>query len=450
VRQALQPVDHASDLARARRSWQLWIAVYVFTLVSPLPLLALAPPRGGDRLDMFALYLGYVGFTSYALQLVLPARLPHLTPTFGMPLLVRVHRFVGSLVLAFVALHVAIFAVHRPEYRAWLLWPFDDPLRAQLGWIAVLALVLLLVTTWWRRRLRIPFEAWRLAHLLLGLAGTSAALAHVLVISWYSAFAPVRWLLVAIFLLGIASIAYLRVVRPFARLAAPYQVAAVVPERGGATSLVLEPVGHGGIRFRPGQYAWIKVQGGAYSLQEHPFSFSTSACAPDRPGFTIKALGDFTGEIAAIPHGTHVLIDGPHGSWSPPLPDAGYVLIVAGIGITPAMSIIRTAVDLGDPRPIRLIYGAQDWERITFREELEAHAARTDVNLEAWYVLADPPAGWPGFSGRIDAASLPSLLPPDVAARNCFVCGPPMMIDGVLDALNRIGVPDELVYADRF
>ncbi len=450
MRQALQPVDHRSDLVRARLAWQLWIAVYAFMLISPVALLALAPPRGGDRLDMFALYLGYLGFTSYALQLVLPARLPHVTPTFGMPLLLRVHRFVGSLVLGFVGLHVAVFALHHQKYQAWLVWPFDDPLRAQLGWVAVVSLVALLVTTWGRRRLRIPFESWRLIHVLLGLVGTSAALAHVLVISWYSAFAPVRWLLVGIFLLGVASIAYLRIVRPFARLAAPYQVVGVVPERGGATSLVLEAVGHGGVRFSPGQFAWIKVQGGAYSLQEHPFSFSSSACNPARPGFTIKALGDFTRELSSIPLGTQVLLDGPHGSWTPPLPDAGFVLIVAGIGITPAMSIIRTSMDLGDRRPIRLIYGARTWDDVTFREELDTYASRPDVNLEPWYVLADPPVGWPGHTGRVDASSLPLLLPPDVAARNCFVCGPPMMIDGVLVALNAIGVPDDLVYADRF
>ena len=114
------------------------------------------------------------------------------------------------------------------------------------------------------------------------------------------------------------------------------------------------------------------------------------------------------------------------------------------------MSIIRTAADLGDGRPIRLVYGARTWDDVTFREELEELRSRPDLQLEPWYVLASPPPGWPGHAGRIDAESLPSLLPPHVGARNCFVCGPPMMIDAVLESLNRIGVPDGLVYADRF
>jgi ferredoxin-NADP reductase len=114
------------------------------------------------------------------------------------------------------------------------------------------------------------------------------------------------------------------------------------------------------------------------------------------------------------------------------------------------MSVIRTLADTADPRPVRLVYGARSWEDITFREELEQLAARPDLALELAFVLAQPPAGWHGQVGRIDAAALPALLPPDAGARNVLVCGPPAMIDGVLDGLNRLGIPDALVYADRF
>ncbi|MCW2960627.1 MAG: oxidoreductase FAD/NAD(P)-binding domain protein [Thermoleophilia bacterium] len=442
--------SRARSHAASRLAWQLWVSIYVFTLLSPLALLVLAPARGGDRLDLFALYAGYLGFTGFALQLVLPSRLPGVSETFGIPLLLRVHRALGSMVLAFVVLHVAIFAWHHPKYRDWLLWPFDDAPRAQLGWLAVVALLALLVTTWGRRRFRLSYEHWRFLHLALGLLCTSAALGHVLVISWYSAYAPLRWLLLGIFALGIGSVAYLRVLRPYGRLAAPYHVRAVVPERGAATSLLLEAAGHDGIRFQPGQFAWIKVKGGTYSLQEHPFSFSSSAADPRRPSFTIKALGDFSSGVESIQVGTEVLIDGPHGSWMPPVPDAGYVLIVAGIGITPAMSIIRTLADHADGRPVRLLYGARTWDDITFREEIDALALRPDLALEPWYVLDTPPEGWTGWSGRMDAKLMPQLLPPDAGARNYFICGPPMMIDGVLATLNGLGIPDDLVYADRF
>ena len=48
-----------------------------------------------------------------------------------------------------------------------------------------------------------------------------------------------------------------------------------------------------------------------------------------------------------------------------------HVLIAGGVGVTPMMSMIRTLADQGDKRPVVLLYGAQDWDSITFREELK-------------------------------------------------------------------------------
>lgn len=449
------PLPYADQIAERRHrrailAWRLWVAAYLFAMLAPVALLATGPERGGDRLDLFALYAGYVAFTAYALQLVLPSRLPSPARTFGIPTLLRVHKQVGTLVLLFALLHAGTFAVHHPEYREWLLWPFDDEPRAWLGWIGIVALLVLLTTTWWRRLLRIPFEPWRLLHVVLGLVGTGAALAHAMVISWYSAYTPVRWYLVTLFVLGVASVAYLRIVRPFVRLAAPYAVTEVVHERGGATTLRLQAIDHAGVPFVPGQFAWLKVEGGVYTLDEHPFSFASNADDPLRPSFTIRAVGDFTRDVAGIGPGTTVLLDGPHGAWTPPLPSAGYVLIVAGIGITPAMSVLRTIAARGDGRPVTLLYGARDWEQLTFREELQELAAREDLDIDVVVVLSRPHEGWGGATGRLDASSIPALLPSDAGARNVLVCGSPPMVDGALHALNRLGVPDELVYADRF
>ena len=221
-------------------------------------------------------------------------------------------------------------------------------------------------------------------------------------------------------------------------------------ERGGATTLQLQALDHDGVPFIPGQFAWLKVDGGAYTLDEHPFSFASSAADPLRPSFTMRAVGDFTHGASEIPPGTVVLLDGPHGAWTPALPAGGYLLIVAGIGITPAMSVLRTIADRGDRRPVTLLYGARTWDDVTFRDELQQLAARADLDIDVVIVLSRAEPEWGGVRGRLDAATIPSLLPPDAGARNVLVCGSPPMVDGVLDALNRIGVPDDLVYADRF
>jgi predicted ferric reductase len=173
---------------------------------------------------------------------------------------------------------------------------------------------------------------------LLGLAVVGFAFAHVIGVSKFVATGSVRWGVLVFVLAAGAAAFYLRIGRPFAAGARPYAVRAVRRERGDATTLELAADGHPGPPFGPGQFAWIKLAQAPYSLTEHPFSFASSAERPERPAFTIKALGDFTERVAELEPGTPVLLDGPHGSFHEALPDAGFALVVGGIGITPLLS----------------------------------------------------------------------------------------------------------------
>jgi len=66
-------------------------------------------------------------------------------------------------------------------------------------------------------------------------------------------------------------------------------------------------------------------------------------------------------------------------------------------------------------------------------------------------VLAEPPPGWSGPRGQLDAANLRACLPRDDArAWLYFVCGPPAMIDAVELALARLGVPLRQIVSERF
>lgn len=426
----------------------LWLALYVSLLFTPLALLAFASQRGADRYDLFAVCMGFIAFAAIVLQLVIPSRAPQFTQVIGVPTLLRIHRGMGLVVFVLVALHVGIFAWHRSDdYLAWL-WPLHEGAKAQAGWLAAVALLVLTVSSLWRSFLRISYERWRLLHLLMGSMLLVGAFGHVLLISWYSAVGPIRAMVVAGFVTGAIAVFYLRFGRPFAALANPYVVTGIRPERGGATTIQLESTGHEGVPFRPGQFAWIKLVGSPYALREHPFSFASSAAIPSRPSFTVKARGDFTSAVRTLEPGTPVLLDGPHGAYEPVLADGGFVLIAAGIGITPAMSFLRTHADSADTRSIQLIYGVRSWEDATFREELEQLQQR--LPLEIVVVASAPTAGWAGYVGRIDEALLRTVLPADAALRNHFVCGPADMITSVLRALRSIGVRNDLVYADRF
>ena len=125
----------------------------------------------------------------------------------------------------------------------------------------------------------------------------------------------------------------------------------------------MQPDGHPGFRFSPGQFGWLTLWGSPFKITGHPFSFSSSAAAADgRVEMTIRNLGDFTSEIHKVPVGQRVYLDGPYGAFTIGNPADMHVLIAGGVGITPMMSMIRTLADRGDKRPVILLYGVQDWE----------------------------------------------------------------------------------------
>ena len=124
-------------------------------------------------------------------------------------------------------------------------------------------------------------------------------------------------------------------------------------------TLELAADGHEGLRFAPGQFARLRTARAVYGMDDHPFTLSSSPRRPERPAFTVKALGDFSASVADLRAGTHVLVDGPHGE---AVHDAraarGLLLIAAGIGITPAVSVLRAAAERDERRPLLLLYGS--------------------------------------------------------------------------------------------
>ena len=242
---------------------------------------------------------------------------------------------------------------------------------------------------------------------------------------------------------------YVRIVKPLFMLRRPYRVTEVRTERGDASTLVMRPEGHGGFRFRPGQFGWLTLWGSPFKITGHPFSFSSSAEVADgQVEMTIRNLGDFTSAIPKVPVGQRVYLDGPYGAFTIGHPADMHVLVAGGVGITPMMSMIRTLADRGDKRPVMLLYGGKDWDSVIFREELDDDHAR--LNLTVVYVIANPPEGWTGESGFINADVLKRHLPAPFASHEYFICGPDVMMNSIEKALADLGVPRFKYHSERY
>jgi predicted ferric reductase len=303
----------------------------------------------------------------------------------------------------------------------------------------------LIVLSIWRRRLRIPYAAWRALH--AGLAGATLVLAAIHTYGWH------RYLghgggEIALFLLVVVPLGALVMLRFRRRSSSTYVLDAVVPEAGRSTTVHLRAQDHLGHGFQPGQFAWLRLADEATRFAEHPFSYTSSADDPSQISFTIRAYEGFSARVAQLPVGTRFLVDGPHGGYSVRTRARGVLLVAYGIGITPSMSILRTAADRGDTRKYVLFYANRHVEDIAFGEELEE--LRRGLDLEVVHVLSRPPEAWSGECGRLTAAVLHRHLPPTLVGWDFFLCGAGAPVDAGTAALGEIGVPPERVHAERF
>ena len=285
----------------------------------------------------------------------------------------------------------------------------DEPLAT--GVVALVALLLLVATSAWRKRLHLAYGWWRPLHLVLALVALGAGFAHLQVIGYYSAVPVLRGLWTAVAVSVLAIVVWARLVRPAWLMRRPYRVRAVTPEAGATWTVELAPMGHAGLRFAPGQFAWLSLGHSPFTLQEHPFTIASAPRADGSLVFAIKALGDFTRTVGRIAPGTSAWVDGPYGAFTcdrhPRAP--GYVFIAGGIGVTPVLSMLEALAARGDTRR-HLVFAAHSrWDH-PCREQLAALAARLDAGPRprSWRNLR--PLG--GERGRLESAILARHLPP--------------------------------------
>jgi predicted ferric reductase len=424
-----------------------WIGLFVGVAVAPL-VFAVIGVQGPGRgfVTEFSVALGFVGLALMGLQFALVARFRGVAAPFGTDALAQFHRQIGLVGFVFVVVHVALSAQWEMVAR---LPSWDTPWRVRFGVAALLALVALVTTSIWRRRLRLSYEVWHVLHGLLAVTCVGTALVHVLLVDHYidSRWKQALWLLMTAAF--VALLGWVRVAKPLMLWRRPWTIDKVTPERGRCTTLTMRPSGHRGMSFEPGQFAWFVIDRAPFAFTQHPFSFSSSAEADGEIEVTVKALGDFTAGVADLTPGTKVYVEGPYGAFTPDQHEGpGFCFIAGGVGVTPIVSILRTLADRGDRRPLVAFVADREWEGVTFREEFECLKDRLDLDIV--YVLEHPPPEWSGETGRIDVATLQRHLPPGHRRWQFFICGPNPMMDAMEHALEALGVPGEHIHTERF
>ena len=432
-------------------SGAIWLSFYLGIVLAPVAILLIAPtpPGGGFWWDV-SMGLGFAGLTMMAVQFVLTARFKRATAPFGIDVIYAFHRYLAYALLAIILLHPLILVLRDPAQLSAIITPWNAPLEVSAGTASLFLLLVIVGTSAFRKPLRIPYEGWRATHLFLSIGALGFAFYHLWGVSYYTEATAVRglWMLIG-FSIG-AVVFYVRLLRPWRLLHRPFRVVEVRPELADCWTLVVEPVGHDGFSFEPGQFAWLTVDRSPFFMQEHPFSI---ASAPDPAGgleFVIKELGDFTSTVGQIPPGTVAYADGPYGSFSIDRhPEAGgYVFLAGGIGIAPMMSMLRTLADRGDERPHLVFTGHSTWDRVPLREELAALPEK--LNVEVVHVLEEPPDDWDGEEGWVTRELLDRYLPAERGDFHYFICGPVPMIRAMEAFLKELDIAPGQVHTELF
>lgn len=427
----------------------LWAAGYLLVALAPMLVAYLGPLSPRSFWIELGVGLGFIGVGVLFLQFILTGRFQRLAPSFGLDSMLAFHRQAGIAALVLVLAHPTLLLLADPGYLEYFDPRVNLPRALALAGVTG-ATLLVVASSLWRVAFRLDYERWRLVHGLLSAFILLIAVVHPIQVGHYVSGPWKVGFYVLLGLVGFGLLGRTRLYRPWKLRSRPWRLAEIREEAGDASTLVFTPVGHRGLLFVPGQFAWITLKDTPFSLQQHPYSISSGAdSAPGRLEFTIKEEGDFSARARKAKPGETAFLEGPYGCFVPPAdPDRGCVMLVGGVGVTPCMSMLRTFAQREDRRPVTLIYANVTLEEVIFLDELEALEERLD--LEIVHVLEEPPEGWEGESGLLDRELLERHLPDDRDAFDYFICGPEPMMDIAERELLGLGVRQRRILSERF
>jgi ferredoxin-NADP reductase len=206
---------------------------------------------------------------------------------------------------------------------------------------------------------------------------------------------------------------------------------------------------------RAGQHYDIRLTASDGYQAQRSYSI---ASAPERAGqidLSIERIED--GEVSSYLHdvlvpGDQVEVRGPVGGyfvWE--AAQGGPLLLIGGgSGVVPLMAMLRHRKAAGATLPTRLLYSSRTFEDVIYREELESlHGGRS--GLEVIHTLTrSQPAGWAGYTRRIDQAMLAEVARPLGRSPQVFICGPTLLVEAAANGLLQAGVSAVQIKTERF
>ncbi|RYD55290.1 MAG: phenylacetate-CoA oxygenase/reductase subunit PaaK [Sphingobacteriales bacterium] len=210
-------------------------------------------------------------------------------------------------------------------------------------------------------------------------------------------------------------------------------------------------------RFAPGQYLTFRTNLDDVELRR---SYSICASPKDmelRVAIKKVEMGKFsTFANEKLKAGDVIEVMPPMGNFTPKKKEVAgkhYLAFAAGSGITPIMSIMKTALEEDPNSHFTLVYGNRNRNTIIFRETIEGLKNKHMQRLRVYHVLSRELMDVQLFNGRIDAnkcGEFCDTLIDVTSIDEAFICGPEDMILSVRDKLVELGMESNHVHIELF
>lgn len=202
--------------------------------------------------------------------------------------------------------------------------------------------------------------------------------------------------------------------------------------------------------FAPGQ---------SLTLRRGPERRSYSICAPvgQPPRIGVREVPG--GAVSSwlvhdVRPGDVLDVQPPSGRFTPDIRTPGeHVLIAAGSGITPMISIAGSVLTADETSTVTLLYGNRRADTVMFADELADLKDAYPARMHIVHVLSREPHEVEVFHGRLDTGRLQTLLPALLdpsAVDHWWLCGPFGMVEDARTVLAQLGVPRARVHRELF
>jgi ferredoxin-NADP reductase len=211
-------------------------------------------------------------------------------------------------------------------------------------------------------------------------------------------------------------------------------------------------------RFLPGQFVTLHLRVGGV---EHRRAYSICSTPDALPSLRIAVRRVEGGTVSTYLHdhvrpGDTIEANGPSGSFTE-MPTPGqrrrFLMLAAGSGITPMMSLIPALLQGEPDTDVELVYGNRSEGSILFRESIEQLVGAHPSRFRVHHVLSRPSDGWRGRKGWVDPEFVASLIDAKrngEAPTDFMLCGPEAMMQALAEMLEGRGVPPSRIRRERF